>query len=297
MAIIGLQQQQTEVGRIRLGVKVAMKDGRSRPAKLDKLRFTSPRKELIDKIASAYGGTVEQWQPPKGNAQWQVITNVTEVPVMVPPQDPSQSQWLELWSKGGCQRRCNGQREMISGGSCLCDPQARLCQMHTRVNVMLEEIPGIGVWRIDTGSYYAALELPGVAAILSQTQGIIPGRFILDQRSVTRDGKTKHFVVPVLDIAEFTPAQLMSGRVPQLAAARRAAAIDGQSRTAITATVDYESLIQAARTVEALYDVHSQATKDGPISDELTALFTARRDEIQAGQPVEGEIVEEPTDE
>ena len=74
MAILGLQQQQTEVGRIRLGVKVTAKSGKLRPAKLDTLRFTSPRRELIEKIAELYGGACEPWQPPRGNRQWQVIT-------------------------------------------------------------------------------------------------------------------------------------------------------------------------------------------------------------------------------
>jgi oligopeptide transport system substrate-binding protein len=81
----------------------------------------------------------------------------------------------------------------------------------------------------DTGSYYAAVELPGIAAILSQAQGIIPGRLILDQRTVTRqvngEVKTMHFVVPVLDIAEFTPGQLASGKVQELITARRPAAL------------------------------------------------------------------------
>ena len=300
MAILGLQQQQTEVGRIRLGVKVTAKSGKLRPAKLDTLRFTSPRRELIEKIAELYGGACEPWQPPRGNRQWQVITTSTEVPVMVPPQNPAESQWYEMWSQGGCQRRCDGRREIINDTECLCapDPDERDCSMHTRIRVMLEEVPGLGVWRVDTGSYYAAMELPGVAALLAQAQGIIPGRLILDQRTVTRAGLTKNFVVPVLDIAEFTPAELLSGKVPQLAAARRAAAIDGQvsGQTAIAATVDYESLIEAARTVEALHDLHDRAKADhaGKVPVDLRAVFQARADEIRANEsePVEGEIVD-----
>lgn len=283
MPIIGLQQQQTEVGRIRLGVKVKS-GGRERPAKLDRLRFTSPRKELVDKIAELYGGQVEPWQPPRGNQQWQVITSVTEVPVLIPPQDPSDSQWYEMWSAGGCQRRCDGQQEKISKQACLCDPDARDCKMHTRLRVMLEDVPGLGCWRVDTGSYYAAVELPGVAALLAMAQGAIPGRLVLGQRTVTRNGKTMNFVVPEIHADEITPGQLASGRVQELIAARRAVAIDGQVRAAIAANVDYQSLIDAAKTVEALFELHAQykANHGDPPAD-LLAAFEAKATAIRAG--------------
>lgn len=305
MPVIGLQQQQTEVGRIRLGVK-AKSNGRERPVKLDRLRFTSPRKALIERIAELYGGTVEPWQPPRGNQQWQVITNVTEVPVMVPPQDPAESQWYELWSAGGCQRRCDGQMEKISKGACLCDPDARLCKIHTRLRVMLEDVPGLGSWRVDTGSYYAAVELPGIAMILSQAQGIIPGRLILDQRTATRlvDGKprTMNYAVPVLDIDEFTPAQLASGKVQELITARRAAAIDGQVRAAIEAApLDFPALIEAAKTIEALHELHAKAEQSGGVSPELLAQFQRRAEAVRAAQAqnrapqvVEAKVVETP---
>ncbi|HEX2143011.1 MAG TPA: hypothetical protein VHG10_00745 [Glycomyces sp.] len=293
--ILGLQQQQTEVGRIRLGVKVALDGGRSRPTKIDTLRFTSPRRDLIAKVAELYGGKVEAWSPPKGNSQWQVITTSTEVPVMVPPQDPSESQWLEMWSKGGCLRRCDGKTERISGNPCMCDPDPveRDCKMHTRIRVLLEEVPGIGVWRVDTGSFYAAVELPSVARILAEAKGLIPGKLILDQRTVTRGGKTFNFAVPVLDIAEFTPAELLSGKVPEMAAQRRAEAIDARSRVAISAGPDYSSLLMAVATVDALQDLWEEAGNAGALTDELRGEFKARGADLRAAEPVDAEIVEE----
>lgn len=302
MPILGLQQQQTEVGRIRLGVKVITEKGRERPAKLDRLRFTSPRQVLVDEIASLYGGTVEPWQPPKGNAQWQVVTRVTEVPVLVPPQDPSDSQWYEAWSAGGCVRRCDGQIEKLSAKPCLCTAEGhvlkdRPCKMHTRLRVMLEDVPGLGCWRVDTSSYYAAVELPGIAALLAMAQGAIPGKLVLDQRTVTRDGKTFNFAVPTLHVDEITPRQLASGRVQELIASNRAAAIDAQQRVAIGSTMDYPSLVDAARTVDALRDLFKQAGKDGVLTDVLKALLAEKADEInaaeRAGEPelVEAEVV------
>lgn len=291
MAILTLQQSQTEVGRIRLGVKVPTSNGKTRPGKLDRLRFTSSRKTLIEKIAELYGGTVEEWQPPKGALQWQVITNATEVPVVVPPQDPAESQWLELWSAGGCQRRCDGRQEKISKQACLCDPDPakRDCKMHTRLRVMLEDVPGLGAWRVDTGSYYAAVELPGIAQLLAQAQGAIPGRLVLDPRTVVRDGKTMNFCVPTLHVDELTPKQLMSGRVQELMAVRAGAAIDGQIRTAIAAgpATDFVSLIDAAKTREALLDLHKQAKAEhaGTVPPELLAAFEARAEAVKGGQP------------
>lgn len=294
MPVIGIQQQQTEVGRIRLGVKVSTGKGKERPSKLDRLRFTSPRRILVDTIASLYGGTVEAWQPPKGNSQWQVITTVTEVPVLIPPQDPSDSQWYEMWSAGGCQRRCDGQTERITNQPCLCLAQGcasekRDCKLHTRLRVMLEDVPGLGCWRVDTGSYYAAAELPGIAALLAMAQGAIPGKLVLDQRTVTRqvDGqpKTFNFAVPTLHVDEITPRQLMSGRVQELVAANRANAIDAATaQAAIAATVDYPSLIDAARTVDALRDLFKQAGKDGLLTDELKGMLGDRAGEIQRAE-------------
>lgn len=302
MAIIGLQLSQSETGRIRLGMKVQSGKG-TRPAKLDRFRFTSPRKNLIEKIAELYGGTVQPWQPPKGSAQWEVVSNATEVPVVVPPQDPSESQWYELWSAGGCQRRCDGEQEKISKQPCMCDPDParRDCKMHTRLRVMLEDVPGMGAWRVDTGSYYAATELPGVAQLLAQAQGAIPGRLVLDQRTVVRNGKTMNFAVPVLDCADITPKELMSGRVQELMAARAAGAIAGQLREAAAITSgpakDYRSLIDAAKTREALLDLHAQAEREmGEVPADLLALFAARAQAVEKPQePVQATVATPPT--
>ncbi|MFI1194034.1 hypothetical protein ACH4T9_12365 [Micromonospora sp. NPDC020750] len=302
MPILNLQQSMTEVGRVRLGVKVRNANGRERPAKLDRLRFTSPRRVLIEKIAELYGGKVEPWQPPKGSQQWQVVTDTAEVPVLIPPQDPSDSQWYEMWSAGGCLRRCDGQQEKISKSNCLCDPAARDCKMHTRLRVMLEDIPGLGAWRIDTGSYYAAVELPGVAALLAMAQGAIPGRLVLDQRTVTRqvDGqpKTFNFAVPTLHVDELTPKQLMSGRVQELVAARNNAAVAGDLRVAIAATVDFGSLIDAAKNVDALYEVANQvkASNGGQIPADLLATLEARRDALNGAKPPAEVVVVQPSD-
>lgn len=292
MPIIGLQLTQAETGRIRLGMKVKTANGRERPSKLEKFRFTSPRRDLIQRISELYGGTVQPWQPPRGASQWEVVSNTAELPVVVPQQDVAAGQWYEMWSAGGCQRRCDGQQEKISKQACMCDPDPELreCNMHTRIRVMLEDIPGMGVWRVDTGGFYAGSELPGATAFLAQVQGVVPGRLYLDPRTVVRNGKTKNFVVPVLDCAELTPKELMSGRVQELMAARAAGAIEGRLREAAAITAgpsrDYVSLIDAAKTREALLDLHKQAMADfrDEVPADLLERFAARAKAVEVPQ-------------
>lgn len=218
MPIIDLQRGVTESGRIRIGQLVASQNG-SRPAKLDTFRLTSADRRRIDQIAALYGGTVSEWAAPAGK-QWQVVTTTAELDVVVPPHELAFSQWYELWSAGGCQRRCDGANDSISEGPCRCDPEARQCDIHTRLSVMLRDLPGLGVWRIDTQGWYAARELRGAVEILAIAAGhgaLLPARLRLDQRSVKRPdpkhpGKslTLRFAVPVLDI-EVSPAQLLAG--------------------------------------------------------------------------------------
>ncbi len=45
--IIDLQRRLREVGRIRIGEKVATSNGRSRPSKLSTFRFTSRDRQVI----------------------------------------------------------------------------------------------------------------------------------------------------------------------------------------------------------------------------------------------------------
>lgn len=192
--IIDLQRRLVEVGRIRLGARADT----GRPVKLESFRFTSPDRQRIELVAAAYGGTVQAW-----NDQWEVITSATSVPVaLIPGQNLSA--WYELWSGGGCQRRCDGATETISDQPCLCDPDKRECKPHTRLNVLLPAIPGVGCWRLETTGWNAAVELAGVADLLDQitrrTGELVPARLRLEQRARKTGGETHRFVVPVLDI-------------------------------------------------------------------------------------------------
>ncbi len=217
MTILDLQRRIAEVGRIRIGQQVAGNNGRKRPEKLTTFRLTSSDRTRIDQAAQLYGGTVQQWDAPAGK-QWETVTETDCLNVIVPPSDMCFSQAYELWSGGGCARRCDGYNESISQGPCVCDPEKRECSIHTRLSVMLADLPGLGVWRIDTSGYYAAVELQGAVNVIQMAAGrgqMLPARLRLEQRMVKRLGEgTRRFAVPVLDV-EISPAQLLGGSAPQ----------------------------------------------------------------------------------
>jgi Recombination directionality factor-like len=216
MAILSLQRRLAEVGRIRLGQQIETKGGKKRPAALTTFRLTSTDRSRIEEAAGLYKGAVTKWDAPNGLPAWEVITEADKLPVVVPPSAMAFSQHYELWSAGGCQRRCDGVKETLSEQACLCDPEKRECEIHTRLSVMLRDLSGLGVWRVDTQGYYAAVELQGAVEVINLAAGkgqMLPATLRLDPRTIKREGDTKkNFVVPVLDI-DVSPAQLLMGTV------------------------------------------------------------------------------------
>jgi hypothetical protein len=214
MPIINLQRQMRELGRIRIGNQVPKKGGGTRPAKLDTFRLTSGSRELIEAAAAEFGGTVVPWRNGDQD-EFEVITVTPSIDIVVPPGQPV-SQWNELWSGGGCQRRCDGVTEVLTMGPCLCpvdveqkialakDGQA--CKETTRLNVMLPQLPDLGVWRLESHGHYAAVELAGAAEILAMASArgtLIPARLRLEQREKKVPGKpTNKYAVPIIEFVE-----------------------------------------------------------------------------------------------
>jgi hypothetical protein len=215
--IISLQRRLREIGRIRIGEKVEAKNQKGetvqRPAKLGTFRFTSRDHQVIDAVAALWDGTVEPWESPDGQ-QWQVTTGTAEIRVIVPPEDLSFSQSFEQWSAGGCQVRCDGNWDHIGDIACHCDPEQRACKIHTRLSVVVPDLPGIGVWRLESHGYNAAVELQGIVDLCTTKASMLPARLRLEQRSVKRVIKDKlttlRFAVPVLDL-DVNPMSLVAG--------------------------------------------------------------------------------------
>lgn len=211
MPIVNLQKQWRELGRIRMGNQVTS-NGKRRPSKLDTWRLTSASKDLLDRAATVYGGQVKPWD--NGGAFFELVTTTDTLDVIVPPGQ-SISQWNEMWSGGGCVRRCDGITEVLTDSPCKCpvDPAQRnemagkglACKPTTRLNVMLPKLPDIGVWRLESHGYYAAVEMSGTAELLmlaTENGRVLPARLRLDQRTVKRIGQAnRRFAVPVLEVA------------------------------------------------------------------------------------------------
>lgn len=280
MSIITLQRKIAESGRIRIGQQVDTGRGR-RPEKLTTFRLTSPDRSRIEQAAALYGGTVQPWQAPAGN-QWEVITETDALNVIVPPSDMAFSQHYELWSAAGCTRRCDGVHESISQGPCICDPDNRECNIHTRLSVFLADMRGLGFWRVDTSGYYAAIELQGAVEVLKLAAArgqMLPARLCLEQRMVKRVGQgTRRFAVPVLDI-DVSPAQLLGGAVPETVSRDGAARLDWNVEP---------PTVQAAATRPALTPV-PDTVPQAPVpsvADQATAELEPRRRRTNSAPPV-----------
>jgi hypothetical protein len=237
MPILTLQRQLRELGRIRTGNVVTTPGGKSRPNKLDTFRLTSESRELIEAAAEAYGGTVTPWVNPAGGQEYEVVTITPVLDIVVPPGQPV-SQWFEMWSGGGCVRRCDGETNVLTMGPCLCpqDPSERVelagkgeaCKATTRLSVILPALPDLGVWRLESHGYYAAVELAGAAELLAMASAagrLIPARLRLEQREQRRPGQpTKKYAVPIIEFVETRFAGLgitaSTDGAPELASGR-----------------------------------------------------------------------------
>lgn len=224
MPLLDIQRRFRELGRIRLGEQRVAKSGKSYPAKLETFRLTSPSEDLIGSCAELYGGEVKVWENAPGQGrQWELVTTSSTLDVIVPPGEPL-SQWWETWSGGGCQRRCDGFRNVLTDEPCQCpadsDSRSELaaqglaCKPTTRLSLILPRVPDIGVWRMESHGYNSAVELPGTVALLEAqlSRGfMLPARLRMEPRTTKRDGQTNHFVVPVLELTGTTMAALRSG--------------------------------------------------------------------------------------
>lgn len=216
MPLLDIQRRMRELGRIRTGQQVASGNGRKRPAKLEHFRLTSPSRPLIEAAAVAYGGQVRAWE-----GQWEVLTTADTIDVVIPPGQ-SISQWYEMWSGGGCQRRCDGRTNVLTDTPCACpaDPADRrelaasggACKPTTRLNVILPDIPDLGVWRLESHGYYAAAELSGTVDVLEAADRLLPARLRLEPRESKKPGKpTAQYMVPVLELPTVRISELMGG--------------------------------------------------------------------------------------
>lgn len=314
MPIIDIQKRARELGRIRLGQQQAFtrKDGSTgtKPVKLDRFRLTSASKALLEKVAELYGGDVAEWTPPGGSPQWEVVTGSARLPIMVPPQPVTQ--WYEFWTRAGCQHRCDGQHNVLTDEPCDLDEkltvgrqtvnphEEALRRPTTRLNVVLRDVEGIGVWRVETHGWNAAVELPDVAEFLAQAGGYVNGWLALEQRTSigqnerTGAPETRHFMVPIIEI-DVTPAQLMAGHGRVAAPALAGGPVTSAPALA-SAGPDYVAIAAEAATADEIRAIWRQASAAGHMTQGLSDHLVKRAAELEPAPAVESPA-DQPVDE
>lgn len=218
--LIGVTPRVQEIGRIRMGEK----SSRGFPTKLSTFRLTSNDRRVLEVAAELYGSQdgkgVQAWTDAPDEGQWQLTTAATELDVLIPRSLRSVSQAWELWQGGTCERRCDGANESIGGTACLCGDARgsadEFCDVVTRLSVILPRIPGLGVWRLDSGGWHAATTIPATLEFLLgiDPRPLVPAvlRAVPKSRKVREDGKvtTHRWIQPSLDSPSVTIGQLVA---------------------------------------------------------------------------------------
>lgn len=241
--IEGLTPRVQEIGRIRMGEK----NDRGLPTRLKTFRLTSNDRKVLEAAVALYGGRVEAWTDAPDEGMWQVTTAASELDILIPRALRTVSQAWELWQGGTCERRCDGRTEELTGEACLCG-DARgsskdVCDIVTRLSVILPRLPGLGVWRLDTGGWNAAQTIPSTLDLLLalDPRAMVPATLrAVQASSKVRDPKTgkvetHRFVRAQLDAPGITIGQLVGAAaepVPLLDAGERPALPTAEERVA-----------------------------------------------------------------
>jgi hypothetical protein len=314
------------------------------PNKLDTFRITSPHREVADAVAEQFGGQVLPWRGARG-PEWEVITGRQELAVLVPNQIIDTN--YEMWGPKLKTRFCDGAVERLRGVSCLCqrwdnhehrfvggkcvicrldqkwqgEPHhhqfdmgecvicgcGRACKPTTRVNVMIQGIPGIGTFKVESHGINAAIELPTLAGLVASATKPLPallGMRFEEPHRLRKSGEieVRKFYVPELRFPWAVP-EMMFATGLQLEAASREAVETRPVFAAIAATAaptpepaendddqgearqltreDILHLALTARTVEAVRALWHDAKRAGCLDKAMERLLADRATEVK----------------
>lgn len=217
-----------EIGRIRLGDQQPTKGGKMAPHKLEHFRLTSDSHSILESAAKHYGGEVTPWPANDRHPhdEWQLYTTKDFLEVTV-PIDHALSVSYEQWSAGGCTLRCDGTKITHCplephkiDTACQCtDDQDDACPRILRMNVLLRNVSGLGVWRLESKGFYATAELIndmekfqwfGIRGMLVPALLRLKFREVrkltLDPKTKQKKHETRHFYVPCLEF-QITPEE------------------------------------------------------------------------------------------
>lgn len=297
-----IQSRAAEHGRLRTGYTQG-----NRPMRSATWVITSHSEEHVRTAASLWGGEPEQWSPLNSTiSQWRVITKASSIEALITPGDPL-NQYNEMWSKGGCQRRCDGETETLTRQPCIClarfgedwhqQKKGVVCSTTSRLNVMLPELTGMGMWRAETHSFYAAQEWSGmVDMVLAGTngKGFIPVTLRIEPRQRVANGETKKFPVVVVELRGVTPRQALAGPM------NAATALDPGASTQAVAAIegpkgrDWIAEAQGALTSDDVRDLWMDARQAGVVHPKGTDPLSKQLMEIAAEKDAENKPGGEP---
>ena len=284
-----VQRRAVEVGRIRLGTSTPRPGGGKKPQTLEKWRFTSRSEDAVRAIAALWGGQPRPWEGSRG--QWEVFSDVSEIPVVVPGGPAVISQQWELWDGGAVQRRCDGRYDTVSEGPCVCAQQnRRACKPISRVGLILADVPGMGTWRLETGGMNAALELGGSAELLAKLREagqMVPATLRLE----TRQSGRNVYPVPVL-VANTTFRALATGEMVGRPIAELlppapvpVAAISAGPRTGTTSTAPAVTPVAEIATDDDMAEQIQHAADADRLRELWNEVIRLHWQDVTAGQP------------
>lgn len=263
MTILTLQKRLRQIATVRQG-ELVTRNGKTYPSTRETWRITTGNLAVAEECAALFGGEAKEWDS-KSAERYVVDTTVDRLPIAVIPGH-ALSQHFELWSGGGCKRRCDGEEELISGQPCMCDPENRECKPHTRLSFVLRGLDQLGLVRLNTTGYYAAVELAGAVEFLERaaTKGeVLPGWLRIEERRQIRDGQTKVFKVPVIDV-QYGLDRLMPTTTPQIESVPEYKALPAASQQGVSVQ---DGLAAAARQAEPRARSSRSAEPIGPAGD------------------------------
>jgi hypothetical protein len=88
------------------------------------------------------------------------------------------------------------------------------CSPHTRLKVLLPNVPFRGIWRLETKGWNALKELPGMADLirqLNESGSMVRVALGIEKRTQMRPSGKRNFVTPTLTMLD-TPFEIMTGK-------------------------------------------------------------------------------------
>lgn len=226
LPISQLGRRLAEHGRIKTGI---FDKSRGAPKAIGSFRLWSQDAPAIARIADLYGGSPIVATDGYGHQVHEVTTTSARLRVVLGPDPLAGTPIYEMWSKRGCQRRCDGitcQVQTPAGHpdpwnevDCICGVEGKLsCTPKLRLNVILPDVTMAGTWRLETSSEYACREMPGMVELIRtvQSQGLVGAWLGLTLRARMTNQGRRNFIVPVL-YPDASLDELQAGRgVPAL---------------------------------------------------------------------------------